>query len=335
MTVKKNIFSAILIINLLSGCGVPLNEIKPIENTVIKATQPKDINNQGPSSTGGLFRINYKDGTAASLSNFKVLAQSNDTTSTAPTSEIGSGKTDETGAALLPASIITPELIKQLKDNKIKLLIKVSFNEKDFTAEIKNIDYKSDNLISITAEVDAPTPVELRLSQKTVNISKMQTVNIYPEVLMSDGSKNSNVNWASSDETVATVKNGKISGLKKGVTIITVSAIAGMNIQNKIIVTVDDDVQVNSVNIINPSDKAIINKITLKINENRQLEAHAILSDGSVSGNIIWKSSDESKVSVGRNSGLITGISTGSATVTAVSTEDIHKTATIEIVIAE
>jgi hypothetical protein len=326
---KKLIFlSACLIV--INGCNVSAPPVKPIENASFITSQPKDISKQGPNSTGGLFRINYKDGTSAALRNFKVLSQENN-----QATEIGSGKTNDQGEAFLPENVITEELIKLLKENKISLLIKVLIDDKEIQADIKNIDYQSEKLISVTAEVEAPVPVELRLSQKTVNITTMKSSDVTAEVLMSDGTKNSNVTWASSDETVAKVNNGRISGLKKGVTIITVSAVAGLNIQNKITVTVDDDIRVQSVKVTDPATKTILEKIILKKNENRQLEAQAVLSDGSVSGNVIWKSSDDSKVVVGKNSGLATGTGKGNATITATSTEDLNKSATIEVIIEE
>lgn len=284
---------------------------------------------QGPSSTGGIFRLFEKDGSPLKSSTMKIFSLDNNAQN-----ELYTTTTDDKGEAYVPSQILSPSIIKRLKNDEISILIKIEIDNSEITAKIKNIEYISNSMISVQAELEAPRPLAVNLSQKSLNINIGNISELSAFVEMSDGTKNNAINWSSSDETVAVVKNAKISALKKGVTIITASAIADNNIYNKISLTVTDDSKINYLKIINPFDKnKISGPVIIKVHQNYQLEAIAVLSDGSTSSNINWKSSDESVLIIGKNSGIATGRSKGKVTVTAFSTDDISQKDSIEFII--
>jgi hypothetical protein len=286
-------------------------------------------NNQGPNSTGGIFRISDKDGIPLANTKFKVFSLKEDNLN-----PIIEENTNTNGEANISAQTITPEIIKEIKNNTIKLVLKAYKDGIEIPLNISNIEFTSDNLITISAKAEAPKAVEVRLSQKSLNLNAGTTSELLADVLMSDRTKTSGITWSSSDETVVKVVNGKLSALKKGVSIITASSISDLDINNKVTVTVVESNSISIIKIIDPKTKAQLNEtIKIKPIENFQLQAISVFSDGSTSTNVIWKSSDESIVSIGKNSGLITGVSKGKALITALSSEDISKSYSIEVVV--
>jgi hypothetical protein len=263
---KALTFSCIFVLSslpFLHGCENPGNTPAPSTRTPISATKDTLINRQGPNSTGitqpilnglvkpinsyditkspgqqvsdspgGLFYISYKGGMTATNSRFRVKYTK------AEKSEIlAEGYTGDTGQALVSDTVFTPERIANLKSNQAKLEIFVIVADKEYPAEIKNIDYKLEKSVTVRAEADAPRPLSVQAPQK-LNIDCSTPSDISASVAMSDGTKSSDVTWESSDEKTAAVKDGKISGLKQGTTTLTASATTGLDISTDIAVTV-------------------------------------------------------------------------------------------------
>lgn len=297
---------------------------------LLKNTNTSDKkSNQGPNSTGGLFRLTDKEGKPLNNTKFKVFSQKEDNLN--PLLET---TTDNKGEALISNETITPEIIKNLKENNIKIVLKAYKDGLEIPLAINNIEFKNDTLIEVSAKTEAPKALEVRLSQKALNLNVGKTSELSADVLMNDGSKTSGVTWSSSDETIATIINGKISALKKGVTIITASATSDLTVKNKLTLTVTDANSVATVKIIDPKTKnQLTEAITIKPLENIQLQAISVFTDGTTSSNIIWKSSDESIVAIGKNGGLATGVAKGKALITASSADDISKSSAIEIMV--
>ena len=102
--------------------------------------------------------------------------------------------------------------------------IRVAFRHHDVTDMFRlNID-----LITVTgnsdAEVVAVTGVELDKTE--AEVAEKGTVQLTATVLPANAT-NKNVTWTSSDETVATVKNGVVTGVKAGTATITVTTVDG------------------------------------------------------------------------------------------------------------
>lgn len=282
---------------------------------------------QGPNSTGGLFRLTDKDGSLLKNTKFSVLSQSNNSLN-----QLAESSTNDKGEAVIPENIFTPSLISELKNSNITLVIKIVKDNKEINTTVKDISFKSDKLVEINAQAEAPKALEVKVSQKSLNLSVGKTSDISAEVVMSDGSVNNAVTWSSSDETIATVKNGKISALKKGATIISARSTSDLQVYNNISIAVTDDTVVSNIRVVNSLDKSKIEApLQLKLNSNIKIEAIVNFSDGATSANVIWKSSDESIATVGRNTGIVTGVAKGTAIITAYATDDMGKSYSVQV----
>lgn len=126
--------------------------------------------------------------------------------------------------------------------------------------------------------------------------------------------------WTSSDETVATVENGVVTGVAAGTAVITATTGTG-------------DYATVTVTVV-PS--TIITKITLNatsvsLNINGTREVKATVTGGSAADlTVTWNSSDETVATVDQN-GKITAIAAGTATITATAADG--KTATLTVTV--
>lgn len=124
-----------------------------------------------------------------------------------------------------------------------------------------------------------------------------------------------NIEWASSDTKIATVRDGSVKGIKVGTVIIT-ATINGESVEFSIEVTGKRTLEITGTNELDLGSTA-----TLK----------AALEN--FTGTVVWSSSDSAVVSVDEN-GLIRGESIGVATITA-TCEDLSATIDVEVVIPE
>lgn len=146
-------------------------------------------------------------------------------------------------------------------------------------------------------------------SKVTVEISRV-TLEIYTgrsSTLTATSSNGSEIIWASSDETVATVDNGKVTGKKAGTATITASAAKGKG-QAICEVTVKDPVIFTFTDVDG-------NTITeAEVDRDGTFQLNVSVSDGStVTG---WTSSNE-RVATVSSTGLVSGLFDGEAVITA------------------
>ena len=148
---------------------------------------------------------------------------------------------------------------------------------------------------------------KVELSESAITINKGATFTLVEKVLPED-SHNKNVTWKSSDEKIAVVNNGTVSGIERGEAVITVTTEDGS-------FTAECKVKVNE-----PVTSVKLNKneLTLHNGESETLTA-TVLPEIADNKTVIWSSSDDKVVSV--KGGKITGLSKGTAIVT-VKTED-------------
>ena len=127
--------------------------------------------------------------------------------------------------------------------------------------------------------------------------------------------------WISSDATVVSVNNGLVSAISPGTATVTAKTVDG-DFTSVCTVTV-------TANIVNVTSIVIgSTEVDIKVGLTKQLNT-TILPADATNKNITWASSNTSIVTV-NSTGLLTGISTGSATITA-TTEDGAKTATCAV----
>lgn len=166
----------------------------------------------------------------------------------------------------------------------------------------------SDGGFKATCEITVNRKAEkVELNEKSIVINKGDAFTLVETVLPYD-CYNKNVTWKSSDENVAVVNNGTVSGVNVGKAVITVTTEDGE-------FTAECAVQVNEPVA---SIKLNKNEITLHNGETEELTA-TVLPENADNKTVIWSSSDESVATV--KDGKVTGIGKGTANITA-KTED-------------
>ena len=126
--------------------------------------------------------------------------------------------------------------------------------------------------------------------------------------------------WKSSDSSVASVSDGKVTALKAGTATITVTTEDGGKTATCEVKVVAKTVAVTSVSL---------DKTSVELSEGDETSLTATVNpDNATNKNVTWKSSDSSVALV--SDGKVTALKAGTATIT-VSTEDGGKTATCEV----
>ena len=133
---------------------------------------------------------------------------------------------------------------------------------------------------------------------------------------------NKNVTWSSSDNTVATVVNGKVTALKVGIANITVTTVDGGKTAS---------CQVKVAAKIYPVTGVSLDKATVQIVEGDEFTLTATVAPANATNkNVSWSSSDNTVASV--TGGKVTALKAGSATIN-VTTEDGGKTASCAVTV--
>ena len=169
----------------------------------------------------------------------------------------------------------------------------------------------------------AVTGVMLNKTETTILEGSSETL---VATVLPENATNRNVSWKSSDEAVATVDaNGKVTGVKAGEAVITVTTEDGKK-TNTCKVTVKS----NTVNVTG----VVLNKtsISIPIGEDETLAAK-VLPENATNQNVTWSCKNPEIASVDAN-GKVTGIKAG-MTIVTVTTEDGGKTADCRVNVSE
>ena len=157
----------------------------------------------------------------------------------------------------------------------------------------------------------------IALDKQTAEVLRGETVELKATFFPEDAD-NTTLVWTSSDETVATVQDGIVTTLKSGRAVITVSTTDGSNLSSTCMVTVK------------PKYEMVPAEVTLETGETVQLS----ITDGEKTLSVskfTWVSQD-SKIALVNNSGLVTCVGEGITTVTAVAMDGSGLTATCSII---
>lgn len=173
----------------------------------------------------------------------------------------------------------------------------------------------------VTVKSKAVSVESVSLNKSSVAIIAGESVTLVVTVSPSNAT-NKNVSWHSSDESVATVSNGRVTALKAGSAVITVTAedggktaICQVSVKPKI-------VNVQSVSL---------NKSSITLTEGESTTLTAVVSPSNATNkNVRWSSSDASVASV--VNGKVTALKAGSSTI-KVTTEDGGLTASCQVVV--
>lgn len=163
----------------------------------------------------------------------------------------------------------------------------------------------------------------------TLVITEGNKVKANASVIYSDNTRSSDLVWTSSDNTIAVVNSttGEISGVKSG--IVTILATAQRDSSKKTSITVT----VKRADVTEALTKITPTEATIKIGETTRLSAQIQLSDGSTSPNVIWTSDNKSIALI--SNGVVTGISEGTTTITAIAEGDSTKKASATITVVK
>lgn len=159
----------------------------------------------------------------------------------------------------------------------------------------------------------------ITLSNNAFELQVGATFNIVPTVTPTNAT-NKKVEWTSSNTSIATVKDGKVTAVGKGTVVITATALSGNNI--KAICTITVTKKVTDVKI---SPQSTI----LYLNEKKTLAALVSPSDASETG-VEWSSSNGNAI-VNKQTGEVTAVSVGNVTVTAKATDGSGKQGTCSV----
>ena len=226
-----------------------------------------------------------------------------------PTLQLAVGESRKLDAAIYPLNIRTSNIKWSSSDESVA---KVS-NDGTVTA-ISNGDASIcvtvENRFMAFCKIYVETPVTgITINDRTILLNKGEYADISYSVLPVDASDN-NVNWDSSNNNVAAVIDGRVTGIGNGTATLTATASNG--------ITAECTVIVNS-----PVLGVTLNysEITLHSGDKETLIATVNPVDAD-NKNVTWSSSNPKIVSVSSTTGEITATGSGVATITVKTDEN-------------
>ena len=198
--------------------------------------------------------------------------------------------------------------VTALKAGKATITVKTDDGGKTATCEV-----------TVNAKVYPVTSVTLDKSSATLTEGDELTLTA---TVNPDNATNKNVTWSSSDNTVASVSNGRVTALKAGKATIIVKTDDGGK-------TATCEVTVNAK--VYPVTSVTLDKSSATLTEGDDLTLTATVNpDNATNKNVTWSSSDDAVASV--SNGKVTALKAGKATIT-VKTDDGGKIATCEVTV--
>ena len=177
-------------------------------------------------------------------------------------------------------------------------------------------------LVCFSCDKDEPAEIpvsNVQISQSTVELTVGESTTLAATV-KPDNATNKAVVWSSSNEAVATVKDGVVKAVKAGSATITVKTEDGGK-------TATCSVTVNEK--VYPVESVSLDKTSLTLTEGDEATLSATMKpDNATNKAVVWSSSNEAVATV--KDGVVKAVKAGSATIT-VKTEDGGKTATCKI----
>ncbi len=179
-------------------------------------------------------------------------------------------------------------------------------------------DYNTATQTVCSATQTAPTSISLTPSLASISQggTRQLTVNVLPS------NATATVTWSSSNTGVATVNNGLVTAVAEGSATITATSTLDTSVKGTCAVTVTPAVAPTSL---------AMNKSTATIAVGNTTTLSVTASPSGANNSVTWTSSDTDVALV--SNGVVSGISEGSATITATSTvaPSVFATATITV----
>ena len=196
----------------------------------------------------------------------------------------------------------------KIKGNKVgttKVTVK-THNNKTATLTV--------NVISNTIN---PTGISLNVTNRTIYEGDSFSL---ISIITPDNATDKSVTWTSSNSKVAIVNNGRVTGIKAGAANITATTKNGKSATAYITVI---------KRVINPT-RITLNTNKVYIGEGKSTTLVATITpDNATNKAVTWKSSNTNIATV--TNGKVTGVSSGTATITATTTNGKSTTATVTV----
>lgn len=180
---------------------------------------------------------------------------------------------------------------------------------------------------TVAANGEAKTPTKIQFGTDTLVITTGMKKPAGAVVSYSDGTKDSNAIYTSSDDTVVSINGttGEISGVKPGVATVVAASANDPTVKTLITVTVKQGETVPALVTVEPAS------LTLSVGATGRVNPVVKLSDGTTSPNVVWTSDNTSIAMV--SNGLVTAIAPGTTTITVSAQEDSSKRATVQVTV--
>ena len=176
--------------------------------------------------------------------------------------------------------------------------------------------------ISATAFLTVTQSVtSISFAQDNIPVVAGRTVPAKIQILPAEANDRS-VTWSSSDESIATVRGGQVTGKKAGVCTITCTSNSNPSVSASATVTVSQ--LVTKIECLNPQSE-----LSIKTGENVQLRLNVLPEDATDKG-VTFKSLQSKIASVDEN-GLVTGLNRGTASITVTAKDASKRQATIRV----
>ena len=176
-------------------------------------------------------------------------------------------------------------------------------------------------ILSCQKESETVSVTNITLSSESISLVEGDSETLTATVSPSNAT-NKKVIWTSTDGSIASVDNGRVTALKPGNTTIKAKSDDGGKTATCQVTVKAKVYNVESVSL----DKT---NITLTEGDSETLTA-TVYPDNATNKNVSWKSSNTSVATV--NNGVVTALKAGTATIT-VTTEDGGKTATCQVTV--
>ena len=183
-----------------------------------------------------------------------------------------------------------------------------------------------------TPQVEDVKPTKIEISGQKTEIEIGEEFTITVKVLP-DNATNKKVKYSTSSSAIATIKDGKVTGISAGTATITVTSDADKSIKAEFSVTVKGSEEEQP-----PVEETIL-PTALEITGNNEVSVGKVITLGvtytpeDATKGVTWTSSDEAIAKV--NKGSVLGVAEGKVTITATSTVDANVKATIEITVTK
>lgn len=237
-----------------------------------------------------------------------------------PSLDLNVGESYQLETNITPFNATDPTVVWSSKDETIA---KVGPNGritaiKSGVSEITARTTDGSNLSAICC-VSVHNPVtSITLDKNSVTMHVNESLKLQPTCIPIDAD-DASISWSSSNNSIVTVDNGVIIAIGVGDAVVTASSVNGLSA--KCIVTVETTFA-NSISI---------NKTALELVSGEQETLHAtILPSYTTNKKITWKSSAEN-IAMVSNTGLVKALSTGTAKITATTTDGTEISATCDV----